>query len=91
MESVTVGKESGAQATATRVQSSSSSGCSMGPLGKIAAFFKNVPVERNRKRNAVVYGSVGPTCQRRSSEWSSLLLNRGFKGELIAASTHTLF
>jgi hypothetical protein len=34
MESVTVGKESGAQATATRVQSSSSSGCSNGTAGQ---------------------------------------------------------
>jgi hypothetical protein len=60
----------------------------MGPLGKIASFFKNVPVEHNRKGNAVVYSSIGATCQRRAPGWSSLRLRRGFRGECLTVRLH---
>jgi hypothetical protein len=62
----------------------------MGPLGKIASFFKNVPLENNKNRNnkgkAHVYNNIsawnkGATLHRRSPGWTSLRLPHSVKGE----------
>jgi hypothetical protein len=64
-------------------------GAPMGPLGKIASFFKNVPLENsksgNKRGKTLVYSNVsglnsGATFHRRSSGWSSLRLSRSIKG-----------
>jgi hypothetical protein len=62
----------------------------MGPLGKIASFFKNVPLENNRSSNnkgkAYVYNNVsawnkGTAFRRHTPGWTSLRLPHGVKGE----------
>jgi hypothetical protein len=60
----------------------------MGPLGKIASFFKNVPLEnqKNSKGKALGYNNAsawhgGASFHRRSPGWSSLRLTHSRKGE----------